>query len=222
MDHDRSAEGVEPKRWKQKYQDDDGNVFYDAAAIAAMNEAGWSSLQVNTGASPLQRAASSGRAPRRASNARVRGSRRSRASSSSSDSGESGEPGESEPPRRRLCACCGRDIPADRGPRAIYIDETHGRRYRKRRQRERRRARDVTPKIPTTADFRKMVRLEPSELERLLSNATSACNGHHVLDAPRDADLGERCVLCGRQMPETMAGRKLLSQSAALRKAVMV
>jgi hypothetical protein len=45
--------------------------------------------------------------------------------------------GETEPPsRRRLCACCGRDIPADRGPRAKYIDDAHAARDRQRRKRQ--------------------------------------------------------------------------------------
>jgi hypothetical protein len=56
---------------------------------------------------------------------------------SSARSGDSGEDGETEPPsRRRLCACCGRDIPADRGPRAKYIDDAHAARDRQRRKRQ--------------------------------------------------------------------------------------
>jgi hypothetical protein len=144
-----------------------------------------------------------GRAPRRATNIRRRGSRRSPSRRSSERSGDSGDDGPSdEPPsRRRLCACCGREIPSDRGPRAKYIDEAHAGRDRKRRQRERDRARDVRPALPKTADGKRMEEMPPGEWERLLRLATCRCNGHHIL-APPDDPPGPRCVKCGRLRPE--------------------
>jgi len=163
-----------------------------------------------------------GRAPREATNARSRGSRRGqRATSSSSDdpgsdSDSSDSSDSSEPARRRLCAFCNRELTP--GKRK-YCSALHADRDRQRRKRERDRARALTPKIPTTAADAKMRRFEPGEYERLLSKATCACNGHHLLDAPRDPDLGERCCKCGRQRPESTSGRKLLGQLATLREA---
>jgi len=88
-----------------------------------------------------------GRAPRPATNARTRGSRRGGSSSRSAGGGSSGgdSDGESdEPPGGRLkgpgapCACgCGERVPPWRGPRARYVDDRHAARHRKRKERER-------------------------------------------------------------------------------------
>jgi len=86
------------------------------------------------------------------------------------------------------------------------------------RQRERERAKGVAPKVPKTADFKRMEQFDDGELLRLLSTATCACNGRHILD--EDQELGERCVRCGRQRPESARGQELLGQLVALGEAV--
>jgi hypothetical protein len=56
---------------------------------------------------------------------------------SSSRAGDGGEDGESsEPPPRRLCALCGKDIPANRGPKAKYCSDKHAANARQRRKRQ--------------------------------------------------------------------------------------
>jgi hypothetical protein len=131
-------------------------------------------------------------APRARGGGRPRGaSQRSSAKSgdSGSDDSSSDEP---EPPRRRFCAFCSRELPP--GKRK-YCSDLHADRDRQRRKRERDRARDLTPKIPTSADFQRMLRLEPEVRARLLARAQQGCrcNGHHLVfveDAPR-------CCKCG-------------------------
>ena len=150
-----------------------------------------------------------GRVRRVVPQVRARGTRRlaagrpkaqsTRSSARSGDSGDDGssDPDESEPPKRRLCAFCGRELPA--GKRKFCSDK-HAAADRKRRQRERDRARAIsTPSLPTTADVRRMLRIDDEELARLLILAVCRCNGHHILE--RDALLGRRCCKCGRQRP---------------------
>ena len=141
-----------------------------------------------------------GRAPRRAMNARRRGSRRSSSRRSSERSGDSGDDGPSdEPPsRRRLCACCGGEIPAERGPRARYIDDTHAARDRQRKKRERDRAR--APKIPATAADRRMFEITDADKARLIELVVCRCNGHHL-----ELEAGS-CSKCGHWLPELVPG----------------
>jgi hypothetical protein len=126
----------------------------------------------------------------------VRGASR-RSSARSGDSGS--EDGESEPPPRRLCACCGRDIPADRGPRAKYIDNTHAERDRQRRKRQRDRERDVRPPTPRPADFWRYYDLTADDLVDLRGLVECRCNGRHV-----EFDPGE-CFRCGHWLPRGVA-----------------
>ena len=148
-----------------------------------------------------------GRAPRRATNVRRRGSRRSPSRRSSERSGDSGDDGPSdEPPsRRRLCGLCGRDIPAGRSRRARYCSDRHAALARQRRKRQRDRARDGTPRIPTSQG--RMLVLGEVELERLLQFTVCRCNRHRILD--RDPVLGHRCVKCGRQRPESSLAQRV-------------
>jgi hypothetical protein len=113
------------------------------------------------------------------------------------------DPDEPEPPRRRLCAFCGAELPPDRRK---YCTDKHAGRDRQRRKREHHRARDVIPRIPTTADWKRMEDMQPGEWERLLACATCRCNGHDILD--RDPLLGYRCIKCGRQRPGTTLAQR--------------
>lgn len=123
---------------------------------------------------------------------RRRGSRRGvRAASSSSDDPDP----DPEPPIRRLCAFCNRDIPADRSPRARYCSDRHADRSRQRRKRERDRARAQLPRIPTTADVRRMYEITPEDVERLRAVAACRCNGRHL-----EFDPGS-CFRCGHWLP---------------------
>jgi hypothetical protein len=117
-----------------------------------------------------------------------------RSSARSGDSGSDDGPSDEPPSRRRLCAFCGRELPP---ARRKFCTDKHADRYRQRRKRERDRARAVTPRRPTSADFRRMLVLDPVELEQLLRRARAGCrcNGHHLVlkvDAPR-------CCKCGHE-----------------------
>ena len=188
-----------------EFTDNDGTVSYGAEAIATGLLDG---IQVRTDptdppmTAPLTVNRVHGRtAPRARGAGRPPVRSTSKRSSASGDSGDSD--GSSEPPRRRHCKLCGGERPPEKRK---YCSDQHAGRDRLRQWRERDRERDVTPKVPR------------DELDRLLSKAVCRCNGHHVLDV--DPDLGERCVLCGRQRPESTSGRKLLRQLAAVRRAV--
>lgn len=139
--------------------------------------------------------------PRGAGRPAVRGASR-RSSARSGDSGDSGEegpegPDDAPPSRRRLCAHCGRPIPAERATQARYCSDTHADADRQRRKRARDRERDLRPRVPTAADERRMLTLEPGEHDRLRALVT--CNGRHaVILAGRDDEPGPRCVKCGR------------------------
>jgi hypothetical protein len=124
------------------------------------------------------------------------------ASSRGGDSGD--EPGESEPPSRRLCAFCGRDIPAGRSPRAIYCSDRHADRDRQRRKRQRDRARDLRPRIPTTADFKRMLEISEEVAEKLREFSVCRCNGSHL-----ELEPGE-CFRCGHLLPGEVIGGALL------------
>ncbi len=138
-----------------------------------------------------------GRAPREARNTRRRGSRRGeRATSSSSDDPDS----DPEPPARRLCAYCGKDIPADRGPKATYCTKRHADRDRQRRKRQRDRERARLPRVPTTADFRRMLELDAETAEKLRQVAVCRCNGSHL-----EFESGE-CFRCGHWLPQEIIG----------------
>jgi hypothetical protein len=132
----------------------------------------------------------------------VRGSSR-RSSARSGDSGDDGEPSEPEPPpeppERRLCALCNRDIPVERSPRATYCSDQHADRDRQRRKRQCDRARDFRPRVPTTADFRRMLEITDEELVELRALAECRCNGSHV-----EFDPGE-CFRCGHWLPRVVA-----------------
>jgi hypothetical protein len=136
------------------------------------------------------------------SNARPRERRESRprqhgsSKRSSAKSGDSGSESESsEPPSRRLCAFCGNDIPASRSPKAEHCSDKHAANDRKRRQRQRDRARDQRPLIPTTADFRRMREITADELARLRSLSVCHCNGRHQEFEPGS------CHRCGHWLP---------------------
>jgi hypothetical protein len=131
--------------------------------------------------------------PRRGARARGAGRPKAQSTRSSARSGDSGDDSPSdktEPPRRRLCALCNRELPP--GKRK-YCSDRHAVRDRVRRKRERERARDVTPRIPSTADDRRYRTWEPGDYERLLARLGCRCNGSHLVfreDAPR-------CRKCG-------------------------
>jgi hypothetical protein len=145
--------------------------------------------------------------------ARQRGAGRPKAKAgsrtSSSSSGDDDPPGP-EPPRRRLCALCNRDIPPERAPQARYCSQRHAERHRKRRTR----ARHVAPRASTPTDERRYLKFEPGEPERLLLLAPCRCNGNHVLE--RDPELGHRCVKCGRQRPDSPIGKQTLGRLAGV------
>jgi hypothetical protein len=133
----------------------------------------------------------------------VRGSSR-RSSARSGDSGEDAEPSEPEPhpelhpeppSTRRLCAFCGKDIPADRSSRALYCSERHADRDRQRRKRARDRERDVRPPTPQPADFWRMLEITDKDRERLRRLVACRCNGRHL-----EFDPGE-CFRCGHSLP---------------------
>lgn len=124
-------------------------------------------------------------------------------SRSSARSGDSGDDGPSdEPPSRRLCAYCGGDIPADRSPLAKHCKDQHADRNRQRRKRERDRARDLRPRIPTTADFRRMLEITEEDIERLRSLVMCRCNGDHI-----EFERGS-CFTCGRWLPAEKASTR--------------
>ena len=115
---------------------------------------------------------------------------------SSERSGDSGEDGPSdEPPSRRLCALCGKDIPAGRSPKATHCSDRHADRDRQRRKRQRDRARSKLPPTPTTADFRRMLQLSDEERDWLRAIGVCRCNGRHL-----EFDPGE-CFRCGHRLP---------------------
>jgi hypothetical protein len=151
--------------------------------------------------------------PRTSSRARGTGKRpKGQSARSSAKSGDSGsEDGEPEPPaRRRLCAFCGKGIPADRSPKATDCSDRHADRDRQRRKRARDRARNQLPPTPTTADFRRMLELTDEERDWLLSLVVCRCNGRHLEFEP-----GE-CFRCGRHLPhEVEGGRKLYAAFVA-------
>lgn len=137
-----------------------------------------------------------GHSARPATNQRVRGSRRSTVRRSSERSGDSGSDSESsEPPPRRLCAFCGKDIPANRSPRATHCSDRHADRDRQRRKRQRDRARSKLPPTPTTADFRRMLEITDEERDWLRALVVCRCNGRHL-----EFDPGE-CFRCGHTLP---------------------
>jgi hypothetical protein len=144
--------------------------------------------------------------------------RRDRRTSSPTRAGPGDDPDEPEPPSRRLCALCSRDIPAERATQARYCSDRHAERDRKRRTRARNRERSVKVSILRQLLVDRTNNLEPGELVPLLEDATCACNGRHILDV--DPKLGKRCVRCGRQRPDSDLGKSLLQQLAAAREAV--
>lgn len=175
--------------FKQKFIADDGTTYYDADAVRQFNRQ-WE----RGGFGGLRRDVASrrGRAPRAASNTRARGSRRS--SARSGDSGEDDGPSD-EPPPRRLCAFCGGDIPAGRSPRATHCSDKHADRDRQRRKRQRDRERDLRPRVPTTADFQRMLEITDELSEQLRTRVFCGCNGRHV-----EFDPGA-CFRCGHWLP---------------------
>jgi hypothetical protein len=100
-----------------------------------------------------------------------------------------------EPPSRRLCAFCGKDIPPERSPKATHCTDKHADRDRQRRKRARDRARSKLPAAPITADFRRMVQLHDAERERLWELAVCRCNGQHLELEPGS------CAKCGHWLP---------------------
>lgn len=144
-----------------------------------------------------------GREPRETRNGRRRGSRRGeRATSSSSDDpGPSEpEPHSEQPPTRRLCQFCNRDIPPDRSSRARYCSDRHADRDRQRRKRQRDRARAQLPRVPTTADFRRMLELDAETSEKLRQVSVCRCDGSHL-----ELEPGE-CFRCGHWLPREIVG----------------
>jgi hypothetical protein len=133
-------------------------------------------------------------APRRRGAGRPRAKAGSRSSSSLGD--DSDEP---EPPKRRLCALCNRDIPPERAPQAKYCSEQHAERDRKRRTRARNRERAVKVGALTWRnDHLGGYRIPPAEADELLKKlrrlAECRCNGRHMVFA----DWADHCVRCGR------------------------
>lgn len=151
---------------------------------------------LRTGRLPEARA----RAPREARNDRPRGSRRSTVRRSSERSGDSGSDSESsEPAPRRLCAFCGKDIPADRSPRATYCTDRHADRDRQRRKRARDRGRANLPVTPITAADRRMWELDDDGRTRLWELVVCRCNGHHL-----EFEEGW-CTKCGHWLPNELS-----------------
>jgi hypothetical protein len=138
--------------------------------------------------------------------------RRAAGARSGSDPGDEGP--SDEPPRRRLCAHCGGEIPDSRGPRALYCEDKCSQNARKARERAREYERNPKPRSGPTHDERRMFKFEPGELERLLLYAVCRCNGHHILE--RDSELGHRCCKCGRQTPGSEIGRGTLLRLGAV------
>ena len=119
---------------------------------------------------------------------------------SSARSGDSGDDSDSssdssEPAKRRLCAFCGKDIPAERSPRATHCSDRHADRDRQRRKRQRDRARSKLPPTPTTADFRRMLEITDEQRDWLRALVDCRCNGRH-----QEFDPGE-CFRCGHRLP---------------------
>ncbi len=199
--------------WKQKFTASDGTTFYDqdavregsahfakaesehSAAVRALPPVARRAYAtyLRTGRLPEVRA----RAPREARNDHQRGSRRGERSTSSS----SDDPGpDSEPPSRRLCAFCGKNIPADRSPKATHCSDRHADRDRQRRKRQRDRARSKLPPTPTTADFWRMLEISAEDRERLRELVVCRCNGHHLEFEPG------WCSKCGHWLPDVVTG----------------
>lgn len=136
--------------------------------------------------------------PRGAGRPKVRGSSR-RSSARSGDSGDdsdsSSSSDSSEPATRRLCAFCGKDIPADRSPKATHCSDRHADRDRQRRKRQRDRERSQLPPTPTTADFRRMLEITDEQPDWLRALVDCRCNGRHL-----EFDPGE-CFRCGHRLP---------------------
>jgi hypothetical protein len=125
-------------------------------------------------------------------------SRRSSARSGDSGSDDSDSSEGSEPPPRRLCAFCGKDIPADRSPKATYCTDKHADRDRQRRKRARDRERSKLPPTPQPADFWRMYELTDRDRKRLWELAVCRCNGHHVELEPG------WCCKCGHPLPHKL------------------
>jgi hypothetical protein len=138
---------------------------------------------------------------------RQRGAGRPRAKAGSRSSGSSSgdDSDEPEPPSRRLCAFCGRNIPGERSPLARYCSDRHAARDRQRRKRTRDRSAKVS--IPTWRDEQRMLRFEPGERDLLrdfyLWCRCTRFGGNHILTAPDDTPT--RCVKSGRRVREVLA-----------------
>ena len=135
--------------------------------------------------------------PHRAPRARRPKASATRSSARSGDSGDDSDSSSdsSEPAPRRLCAFCGKDIPAERSPKATHCSDRHADRDRQRRKRARDRARSKLPVAPTTADFRRMLEITDEERDWLRALVVCRCNGRHL-----EFDPGE-CFRCGHTLP---------------------
>jgi hypothetical protein len=182
---------VEPSEEQERHLEETGRLAFP------MRTVGPTAKERERGRLPRTRAISQGRPRARgAGRPAVRGSSR-RSSARSGDSGS--EDGEPEPPPRRLCAFCGKDIPATKSSRALYCCDQHADRDRQRRKRQRDRERDLRPRTPTTADERRMYEITPEDVERLQAVAACRCNGRHL-----EFDPGS-CFRCGHWLPRGVA-----------------
>jgi hypothetical protein len=136
-----------------------------------------------------------------------------RSSARSGDSGEDDQASEPEPhpepakPKRRLCAFCGKDMPADRSPRAKYCKGAHADRDRQRRKRQRDRERARLPRVATTADFWRMLELNSEVSAKLREVSVCRCNGSHLEFEPG------QCFRCGHWLPREIVGGSRLVEA---------
>jgi hypothetical protein len=121
--------------------------------------------------------------------------RRERRTSSPTRAGPDDDSESSEPPPRRLCAFCGKRIPASRSPKATHCTDKHADRDRQRRKRARDRARSKLPPTPQPADYWRMWEITDADRRVLWALAVCRCNGHHIELEPG------WCSKCGHLLP---------------------
>lgn len=143
---------------------------------------------------------------------RARGAGRpaARRSTTSTRAGPSDDSESSEPPPRRLCAFCGKDIPANRSPKATHCSDRHADRDRQRRKRAR--ARDWNPEVSGRDPYLRFDLEPPKRFEDLRKRIEDGCrcNGDHIAD-PEDG----HCCKCGHRRGEALPFVGFLAAASA-------
>lgn len=178
----RDSSGRLRRPWAM-YEDDEGNISYGRDAIAA----------------PLG-SRRPGRAPRRATNARRRGSRRT------TTAARAGPEDDPEPPGARPCACgCGRPRPEEAG-QYYALDECRKRHARERKRRQRSRDREEGTERHVAR------RVEAGDRPPQPGRCKPGCEGEAVYVDPEGAVV---CVACGK--PRTVTLRRVNGYDAWFR-----